>query len=372
MGETDFDAIAIGGGLAGCAFAMHLARSGLRVAVIERAAQAKLKVCGDFLSAEAQGLLGSLGIDIRQMGAKPVSTFRMAVGGRAADAPLPFCAAGLSRLSLDETLMQKVGDAGVELIRGAGVTALEPAPSGITISTGSNSYTARAAALATGKANLRGFPRSTGRLTAFKMSFELTTAASAMLEQRVQLFGYAGGYIGACLIEGGASTLCWLADPAFIQRTNGRWQAQLDELAKASPYMGDLLNGAKPLFERPATTAAIPYGFRRREPIAANLFPVGDQLSVIPSFTGDGTSIALSSGIEAAKAYLRGETAGNFQQAFLKRLSPQFRWASMIDIAFKSGLSRRAGVAAIGLCPALATQLTKLTRLADWPDTASA
>ena len=369
MQKSDFDAIAVGGGLAGCAFAISLAQAGLRVAVIEKTNRAKPKVCGDFLSTEAQGFLERLGIHHWQMGAQPVSTFRMASGRRAADAPLPFCAAGLSRLSLDEALLHRAIDVGVELIRGEGVNAIEPIPSGISISTNSGrTYVAKAAALATGKLNLRGYPRPAGKLAAFKMSFELTAAASTMLHRRVQLFGYQGGYIGASLIEGGASTLCWLADPAFMRRTKGRWQLQLGELAKASPYMGDLLSGAKPLFDRPATTAAIPYGFRRRKPISANLFPLGDQLAVIPSFTGDGTSIALSSGIEAATAILEGRTAGDFQHRSLRRLAPQFRWASAIDLAFKSEISRAIGVAAIGVFPALATQLTKLTRLAEPAD----
>ncbi|MCK5712085.1 MAG: FAD-binding protein, partial [Hyphomicrobiaceae bacterium] len=54
---AEFDAITIGGGLAGSAFALELARHGARVAVIERTPSAQLKVCGDFLSAEAQHLL---------------------------------------------------------------------------------------------------------------------------------------------------------------------------------------------------------------------------------------------------------------------------------------------------------------------------
>jgi flavin-dependent dehydrogenase len=371
MQKTDFDAVAIGGGLAGCAFAIVLARAGLRVAVIERAAQAKLKVCGDFLSAEALSLLKTLGVDLWGLGAQPVSTFRIAAGMRAADAPLPFCAAGFSRLALDEILLEKAAEAGAQLIRGEGVTLIEPASSGITIRAGNSSYTARSAALATGKFNLRGHPRPAGTLTAFKMSFELGEAARAMLDGRVQLFGFPGGYIGACHIEGGASTLCWLADSGFMRRSNGRWNVQLDELAKASPRIGDLLSGAKPVFGKPATTAAIPYGFRRREPIDARLYPLGDQLAVIPSFTGDGTSIALSSGIEAARAVLNGASAGDFQKIFLRRLASQFRWANAIDLAFRSEAGRRIGVAAIGAFPALATRLTALTRLPGIPDAES-
>lgn len=51
-----FDAIAIGGGLAGAAFAIELARNVRRVAIVERTAAPTLNVCGDFLSREAHAL----------------------------------------------------------------------------------------------------------------------------------------------------------------------------------------------------------------------------------------------------------------------------------------------------------------------------
>jgi hypothetical protein len=65
---------------------------------------------------------------------------------------------------------------------------------------------------------------------------------------------------------------------------------------------------------------------------------------------------------------LNGESAGDFQKIFLRRLAAQFRWANAIDLAFKSEVSRRIGVAAIAMFPALATRLTALTRLPGIPD----
>jgi menaquinone-9 beta-reductase len=47
------EAIVVGGGLAGAAFAITLARQGRPVIVLEKTTGAHHKVCGEFLSAEA-------------------------------------------------------------------------------------------------------------------------------------------------------------------------------------------------------------------------------------------------------------------------------------------------------------------------------
>jgi flavin-dependent dehydrogenase len=103
------DVVVIGGGLAGAAFALRLAREGARVAVLERTRAPHLKVCGDFLSADALDQLTSLGIERRAAGAMGVITLKLHMGGRATAAALPFRAAGLSRLRLDEALLAAAG-----------------------------------------------------------------------------------------------------------------------------------------------------------------------------------------------------------------------------------------------------------------------
>jgi len=95
------------------------------------------------------------------------------------------------------------------------------------------------------------------------------------------------------------------------------------------------------------------------------IFSVGDQIAVIPSFTGDGTSIAISSGWAAAEAVLGDLPADHYHRNYLRHLTAQFRWASAIELTFKSAITRQLSVAAIAAVPGLATLMTRLTRLPD-------
>ena len=360
---ADFDAIAVGGGLAGSAFALELARHGARVAVIERTPHAQLKVCGDFLSAEAQHLLAYLGLEVAGMGATHIETFRLVTGKQSATATLPFAGAGLSRLALDEVLLNAAQAAGAEIFRGEGATALEPAGAQVAVRTGSKRVEAKCAALATGKHNLRGWPRTLGDMTAYKIQLALSQEASHALDGVVQLVSYRGGYIGACNVENQAATVCWLMDARAMKEVGPEWTAHLDYISRQSSAIGDLLAGGRYLSERPAAVSSIPYGYMRRAVIAPNVYPVGDQLSVIPSFTGDGTSLALASGLAAARAVLGNRTAQEFQREFLERTRMQFFWARAVDATFKSGITRALSVGAMGAIPPLATLVASLTRV---------
>jgi 2-polyprenyl-6-methoxyphenol hydroxylase-like FAD-dependent oxidoreductase len=362
-GMADFDAIAVGGGLAGAAFALELARRGARVAVIERTGGPSLKVCGDFLSREAQELLAHLGLGTAALGAANIKALRLVTGERRATGSLPFATCGLSRLRLDEELLGKAQSAGAELIRGEAATALEPAGGNVRVRVGARTIEARCAALATGKHNLRGWPRGSGTMTAMKIQLSLTPTASAALDGIVQLVSYRGGYIGACNVEDGAATICWLLDERTMQELGPDWRAHLGHISRQSSAIGDLLAGARFHSQRPAAVSAIPYGYVRRTIIAPNVFPLGDQLCVIPSFTGDGTSLALSSGLGAARAVLAGQGAAAFQADFLARIRAQFLWARAVETTFRYAPARSFGVAAVALAPGLVGLIANLTRV---------
>ena len=302
------------------------------------------------------------------MGASTMGTFRLASGKKYAEAPLPFRAMGLSRFRLDQALLQAATDAGAEIERGITVSQIEPQDGRITINAGKRAFIGKAVALATGKHNLRQFPRAPSEIVGFKLQLRLASSALHQLKDIVQLAMFDGGYFGACIVEDEIVTVGWVLDRALLQRIGTDWQAQLSHFSRQSEILGDLLQSAQPEWGKSVAVAAIPYGYLRRQVIAPGIFPLGDQLAVIPSFTGDGMAIALYSGIAAAQAILAGDDAAHYQQRMLARLRRQFRWAATTNLLFEKKKLHGFSVALATAMPWLVTRIAQSTRLRGFED----
>ena len=143
--------------MAGCAASIALARKGRCVTLIEREPTPRHKVCGEFLSGEALEDLHALGIDVASLGAVPIDYVRLAAARRAAEAPLPFPAASLTRKALDTALIAEAIAAGVRVERGRSVQALARTADNVWQATLDDGTTKGAPTvfLATGKHDLR-------------------------------------------------------------------------------------------------------------------------------------------------------------------------------------------------------------------------
>ncbi len=361
-GKDGLPVVAVGGGLAGSAFALELARSGRRVVVLERTLSAGHKVCGEFLSGETQGLLAALGLDVRALGAAPIAKLRLVSGERHAVSLLPFTAAGLSRYRLDAALLALAQRAGATVIRGVAVTGIEPDAGGVAVQAERRQWRAAAVGLATGKHCVRGFSRPAGSMVGFKLHLE-AAAAARDLAGIVQLVFFPGGYVGACVIEDGALSVAWVIDRRLVREAGAGWPAQREHLARQSSWIGDLLAGARPLFAKPAAVAAIPQGFLRSEPAAPRVYPVGDQLAVVPSFTGDGMAVALHSGRTAARAVLAGRAAEAYRVELARELRRQLLVARGVGLLLETPATCAVGIALARLFPSLAASVARATRL---------
>lgn len=372
MDDSEF--LTVGGGLAGAAFALELARNGRDVVILESTRGPHHKVCGEFLSNEAQRILTYLTLDMDAMGASSIATLRLVSGEAEATVPLPFAAAGLSRYRLDAELLKAAAHAGATVEYGASVTRLDLSQDGkvCAVTADGKAYRARTAALATGKYAMKGIPRPPRDNVAFKMQLFVTGDVQQRMNGHVQLMIFDEGYIGACLVEDGIMTLCWVMKNRLLKHIGSTWSAQAAFFSGLSASLRRLLRDAVPLYEKPVAVASIPYGFLRTSLIAPNVLPIGDQMAVIPSYTGDGQAIALFSGVAAAQSVLAGRDAAVFQANMIRRLKPQFRWANTINLVFERRFGQRLALATAARLPSVVTQIARSTRLKHFEDAIAA
>jgi menaquinone-9 beta-reductase len=173
---------------------------------------------------------------------------------------------------------------------------------------------------------------------------------------------FRGGYVGACLIEEGRLSVGWVMQGQLMRIVGSNWPAQSSHLARQSSLIGDLIQGARPLFDKPVATASIPYGYIRTQSLAPQVFPIGDQLGVVPSFTGDGMALALHTGWAAARAVLAGRPAADYQRDFVAGLRRQFLVARGLGRLLEMTATSPFMVAAAAVMPSLVTKLAAATR----------
>jgi flavin-dependent dehydrogenase len=114
-----YDVAVVGAGPAGSATAIHLARAGLDVVLIDRARFPRRKACGEGVFPAGVAELEKLGVLAAVQGqAAELNSIRFEGYGRAAAAPLgrpTRRGLGLSRLLLDAALVSAAGSAGVDV-----------------------------------------------------------------------------------------------------------------------------------------------------------------------------------------------------------------------------------------------------------------
>lgn len=127
----DFEAVVIGGGPAGAVCALALARGGRRVAVVEKAAFPRRKVCGEFLSGTNWTMLETLGLAraIGEAAGPDVRRVALYAGETIAEAPMPRTGGGwgraLGRDRLDPILLDAARSAGAAVFQPWRVGALD-------------------------------------------------------------------------------------------------------------------------------------------------------------------------------------------------------------------------------------------------------
>jgi len=358
--------LVIGGGLAGAMVAIRLAAAGREVLLLEKERGAHHKVCGEFLSPEAIEYLRNAGVDPPRLGAALIESLRLSARRSVIQTRLPFRALSVSRCVLDAALLAGAEAAGCEVRRGVTVRSLARDSDGwIARFANGTSQQGRSVFLATGKHDLRGWIRPPGRqssLVGFKMHWRLRPAQTRALRGFIDLFLFEGGYGGLALVEGDVANLCFVIRRSRLRRL-GEWSAMLAALCEENALTAERLDGAVTLWERPLAISTIPYGYLPQSD--GDMWRVGDQATVIPSFTGDGMAIALHSGALAAEMYLSGKTPNQYHRALRGQLQ---KGVSLATLLSQTMVSRAGHKLAPILLPFVALPVGWIARLTRIPE----
>lgn len=370
-GRALHDVVIVGGGPAGASAACLLARSGIRPLLLERETGPRHKICGEFLSVEAQDYLAALNVDPKALGGAPIRRVRLVHGRQLAEAPLPFEGIGLTRRVLDEALLRQAAASGAALRRGHVVRSVthEGGQLGVRLR-GDEVLRARTVFLANGKHDLHDPKRPPapggGGLIGFKTYYRLAPRQAADLGDAIEILLFGGGYAGLQSVEGGIANLCLLVRRDLFERAGKGWDALLCRLCEINPHLGSRLTGAEAVLDKPLSISNVPYGFVHR-PVAGEpegLFRLGDQMGVIQSFSGDGMAIALHTAHVAASAFREhGNAAARFHHRVGREIGGQIRLASTLYDLSRHPLGRFALLSACRLSPGLLGSLASWTRV---------
>jgi geranylgeranyl reductase family protein len=349
---ADQQVVVVGGGPAGAAAAITLARAGARVLLVDKARFPRDKCCGDGLTADALRQLESLGLRPDSVADwQPVhEVFVRSPVGRTVSFPLPddgLFAVVAPRAQLDAALLDVARAAGVKVADGHGLTGARAVAGGVELDVdGLGTVAASYAIGADGawsplrKALGANQPGYLGDWHAFRQYFSGVGPAAADLWIWFEpdlLPGYAWSFP----LPGG--------------RANVGFGIQRD----AGIPVRDMKDMWPELLSRPAVRevlgdSAVPEGVHKAWPIPARvdkmpltagagraLF-VGDAACATDPMTGEGIAQALLTGRKAAEAIIAGGpgVASTYQRSVEHELFADHRLARLLSRA----LSHRKGV----------------------------
>lgn len=372
MGMT-YDAIVIGGGLAGCSATLQLARRGHRVLLLEKGTYPQHKLCGEFLSPEVQGLCADLGVlgAMHDAGAHPIDHARITTATSATfESNLPGTALGLSRYRLDQLLFEHACAAGGDGRTGARVRAVEGTlDEGFTVSTRDESFTGRVVLGAYGKRGLldrtldRDFLKESSPFVAFKAHFE-----GESMPGQIELHAFDGGYCGLSHVEDGRVNVCWIARDDVLTVSGGKPEAMMAHALAENDALADRLGRMTRVSDTFHAISQVP--LVRKAPFERDVCMIGDTAGMIAPLCGDGMAMALHSAtlaVPPVSEFLNGRaTAADFRTRYAGAWNRDFgrrmqvgRWA---HYGYIHPLLANTAVQLCRLMPALGRWLIRATR----------
>jgi flavin-dependent dehydrogenase len=308
------DVAVIGGGPAGAALAAHLARAGRAVAVLEKSAFPRAKVCGEFIASAGARMLEQLQV------VPDIEMRRIALwaGESCSGAPLAPGARALAREELDTLLLQNAARAGARVYQPAKALAVERVERSVFQIRGSGGIEleARAVVAAHGSWEAGALPTQRRRripaesdLFGIKAHFR----RHGVPPGTVALAPFAGGYAGALAIDEGVATFACAVRRGVLREMRRRHPGSSagDALFHHALGASRALDDAFRCAVRAAPWLAVgPLQPGARPALRDGILSVGNAAGEVHPIVGEGITLALGSALALAGPLLQALQSG--------------------------------------------------------------
>ena len=350
--------VIVGAGPAGSSLAIRLAQNGFETTLIEREQFPREKLCGEFISPECLQHFGDLGVldEMLDAGGDRIRETRFfAAGGSSIAVPNDWFetnsfALSLSRSVMDNTLLERAKQCGVNVIDGCSVASVEK-QNGSVLNITAREYDGTVRELA---ADL--FVDATGRSQALTkltqsqkertkpafVGFKAHLTGADVPQGVCEIYSFDGGYAGLSNVEGDRANLCFLVRSEVVRESGSNATELVDDVIRKNRRASQTLGQWEMAGDWLAVSISS-FGVTDPAPFE-NLFTVGDAAAFIDPFTGSGMLMAVQSSAMLADSITTNATpagiAASYSAAYRQRFRNRLKvcWA-LRQIAFMPRLA---------------------------------
>ncbi len=365
--------IIIGGAASGGTMALRMARAGWRVALVEKAAFPRRKVCGEFLSATNRPLFRDLGLEtfVENHAGAPVHAVAVFCRDEVIEAPMPrfrgttqLRGLAVGRDRLDDELLRRARAYGATIHQPAKVTALHATSDGHEVEfTGERNGLNRleapivvAAHGSWGASTLPTFPAPQPAAPTDLFGFKAHFANARLKRGLMPCFVFPGGYGGLVETSGGEVSFSCCVRRDELQRIRKRFpglspgEAIVRHLVETLRGMREVLGSAS-VCGSILSTGPIRPGIRT--PVQNGVFRIGNAAGEAHPIIAEGITMAMQSAWLLSEAWIKSGPADDPAAVAIRY---QTAWRR----AFAGRIRASFVFAAMGMNPAVTTCLTSL------------
>lgn len=309
--------VVLGAGPAGSSFAVHAARRGFYVTLVESKRFPRAKVCGEFVSPAATEHLESVlnPEELAALGARRVSMLALEVGDRVMEWEMPTAAWVLSRRSLDEAMVGKAIETGAMVIQPARVERVEYAEAEVRVHLADGRVIAADVVVhadGSGRHDPAGAVPARPGVVGLKCHLRLPVDQAV---RGLRMRAGHGAYVGFVGVEGGEATVALVTSNELLRRHEADRDA--------------LLRSLWPVYKatwRTSEWLACPVaGSGYVTPGHARSFRIGNCAAAVEPVGGEGIGLALWAGRTLA-AELHPDDLGLTDARFAQMYRERVRW----------------------------------------------